>query len=884
MKRLYLFISAVFACHIASAQLPVTGENLRMNEVIDYYQTHIQPLKISQNEPEYGRTGLANEKFSERPENKDYQFDRWKWYWQQHLDANGYLVSPAKTFNSWIDYQGKTAASKTTSSSGANWVFKGDDSSGADGSGVGRISVVAFHPISANTYWIGTPGGGAWKTTNNGSTWTNMTNTLPTLSVTDIKFNPLNPNTIYLCTGDRDGNDFYSVGLLKSVNGGTTWNTTGITYTESQFHQAHAILINPVDTNSLIYASDQGIYRSFNGGATWTGPVVSGNFMQLLYHPTDTNIVYATTLFNSGYLTPAKIYRSADGGLTWTPVTLAASGDRITLAVTAANRAIVMAIVAVHGNDGLAGIWTSNDTGHTFTEIFTPSLCSTGNQNLLSSAPDGTGCGGQGSYDLTLAIDPANANNVFCGGVNSWRSSDGGASWQIMNQWISALPGVVVIHADKHFMGFNPLVPGRFFEANDGGIYWSDNPTATGIWNNVTNGLGISQFYRVAVSSVATYEIAGGQDVGTKYIQNAVQRDVDGGDGMECQMDPADSTIFYASSQYGTIDKISTTAGLISTISNNIPSTPGGGWITPFIIEPTCHTCLIAGYYDVYRSTDEGATWTTISSTLSGNQLLRVVTTRADSNTIYAADNGLGPNKLFYTHNMGSTAWTTINTPYPTQKISDVIIDPRNKKQIYVTYSGYNSTGSPQVVSYNEVPGTWTAFNTSLPDVPVNCIQMDYQNRTMYVGTDVGVFYRDSTMSSWQPFNTGLPSVAVYDLQIDYGTGKIWAATYGRSLWSSTRHAPGPNGVANVPATVQNLTVMPNPSRGNFTVIVNNPLTGQAINLKIMDNQGRTVWTGTSYSKNATIQVNTSVLAAGDYMLQVSGAGETIGWEKIVVY
>src|SRR5665213_2695015 len=93
--------------------------------------------------------------------------------------------------------------------------------------------------------------------------------------------------------------------------------------------------------------------------------------------------------------------------------------------------------------------------------------------------------------------------------------------------------------------GFHPLVPGRFFETNDGGIYWSDNPTATGIWNNITNGLGITEFYRVAVSNQATYEIAGAQDVGTKYVQNSIQIDADGGDGMECQIDPVDSTIFY---------------------------------------------------------------------------------------------------------------------------------------------------------------------------------------------------------------------------------------------------------------------------------------------------------------------------------------------------
>ena len=876
MKRLFLFSLAVLTVFLATAQIPFTGEHVKMSDVIEYYNTNIKPFRNTTNDPDHKKTGLAGVKFSERLENKDYQFDRWKWYWQQHLDADGYLVSPAKTFNSWMAYQANMAAAKTTTTSGANWTFQGDDSSGAGGSGVGRINVIAFHPTVANTYWIGSAGGGAWKTTNNGATWTNMTSTLALLSVTDIKYNPKNPNTMYMCTGDRDGSDYSSIGLLKTVNGGTTWTTTGIIYTEDQFHFANAILVNPTDTNSLIYASDQGIYRSYNGGTTWTSAVATGNFLQLLYHPTDTNIVYATTR--------SKIYRSANGGNTWTVVASLSGADRITLAVTPANRAIVKAIVSESSDDGLMGIWNSTDTGHTFTQIFTPAACGGGSDNLLSFNADGTGCGGQGFYDLPIAIDPANANNVFCGGVNGWRSTDGGVSWQIMNQWDSTLTGVVAIHADKHFMAIHPLVPGRFFETNDGGIYWSDNPTATGIWNNVTNGMGITEFYRVAVTSVATYEIAGAQDVGTKFVQGSIQVDADGGDGMECQMDPVDNTIFYASSEYGSIDQLSTTAGWLSNISGNIPGTPSGGWVTPFIIEPTCHTCIVAGYQDVYRSTDEGTTWTDISGALTSptGDLLRVVTTKADSNTFYAADDG--SNTLFYTHNMGATSWNTLTAPYAGQNISDVIIDPRNSKQIYVAFSGYTSTGSPQIISYNETAASWSAYNTGLPDVPVECIQMDYQNRTMYAGTDVGVFYRDSTMSSWQLFNTGMPTVGVYDLQIDYGTGKIWAATFGRSLWSSARHVPGRTGVTNVQATAQDIAVKPNPSRGNFTVILNNPLPGQNLELKIIDNNGKVVWTESNNSKNASILVNTSKLSAGDYILEVTGDSGLIGMEKIVVY
>jgi len=885
MKRFLLFFTVITASLVATAQLSVSGDHLKMSDVIEYYKKYQQPFRNNQSDPDRKRTGLANEKFQEKLENKDYQFDRWKWYWQQHLDANGYLVSPIKTFNSWKAYQERDAASRITSTSGANWVFQGDDSSGADGSGVGRIDVIAFHPTIANTYWIGSAGGGAWKTTNNGVTWTNMTNQLPLLSVSDIKFNPLNPNTMYLCTGDRDGSDYFSVGLLKSTNGGSSWNNTGITWNEYQMHLANAILVNPVDTNSLIFASDSGIYRSFNGGTTWTHPVILGNFMQLLYNPSDTNIVYATSNFNYSSSASAQIYRSNDGGNTWIQVTSFSNAIRITLAVTRANVAIVKAIVAVatgSAQNGLDGIYNSTDTGNSYTEIFIPADCSFGFDNLLAFNADGSQCGGQGYYDLTLAIDPANANNVFCGGVNAWYSMDGGMSWQIMNQWSNMLTGVPTIHADKHFMGFHPLVPGRFFETNDGGIYWSDGAAVSGIWNNVTNGLGITEFYRVAVSGPATYEIAGAQDVGTKYLQNFQYQDADGGDGMECQMDPVDSTTFYASSEYGNIDALSTVSGWLGTISNNIPGTPTGGWITPYIIEPTCHTCLFAGYQDVYQSPDGGNTWTDISGPLTSGDLLRVVTTTADSNTLFAADDG--SNKLFYTHNRGTTGWTTLNAPYSGQNISDVIVDPRNADKIWVAFSGYASFGSPQIVEYNETTNIWTHYNTNLPDVPVNCLQLDKNTRTLYAGTEVGVFYRDTTMTQWQPYTTGMPVISVTDLQFNYVTGKLWAATFGRGLWSSPIHTLGPSGVTNVTSKPQNITIQPNPSHGNFTVSLNNAANGEAISIYIIDNIGNAVWKGSGNVQNAALDVSTTGMAAGDYILEVSGATGLLGRQKIVVY
>jgi len=888
MKKLSLLIALSCLCQATFAQLNVSGTHIKMADVIANYKRNFAPFMNNSKDPDFKLPGIKNTAFSEKLENKDYHLDRWKYYWVNHTDGNGYLMGPAKTFNAWKAYQSSLATHRVTASGGgSNWVFQGDDSSGADGSGVGRINVVAFHPTDANTYWIGSPGGGAWKTTNNGASWTCMTDQLPLLSMSDIKFNPQNPNTIYLCTGDRDGDDYYSIGVLKSYDGGTTWNTTGMTYGESQFHLSNALLVNPLDTNSLIYSSDTGIFRSFDGGNTWIGPSVLGDFKQLVYCPNDTNIVYATS--HAGIPSPsslAQIYRSADGGMTWRQITNFTDAYRITLAVTPANPAIVKAIVAASDATnmfGLYGIFNSTDTGKTFTQIFTPADCSSGTQNLLSFNPDGSGCGGQGFYDLTLAISPTNANLVYCGGVNGWQSTDGGTTWQIMDQWANYIPGVIAIHADKHFMGFHPLVPGRFFETNDGGIYWSDNPTSTGVWNDVTNGLGITEFYRVAVSNLATYEIAGAQDVGTKLVQNFSYMDADGGDGMECQLDPLDSNTAYASSEYGYIDLLSSVLPT-GNISGNIPGAPSGGWVTPYIIEPTCHSCLLAGYQDVYKTTDYGTTWNDISGSLTAGDLLRVYTTQTDSNVIYAMDDptATGTTNIYYT-TTGGSPWNTITAPYPGQAMTDMVVDPTNPNNMWVSWGGYASQGSPQVVNYNVTTNTWTSFNAGLPDAPVDCIKMDLENMTMYVGTEIGVFYRDSTMADWAAFNTGLPTVGVYDLQFDYTTNMVWAATFGRSLWASPRHLL-PTGVAKVNAAVAAMVVTPNPSHGTFGISLGAYAKAGALNCSVLDQKGNVAWSGVvNYTPGNPFTVKTSGLATGSYIIEVASGTTIVGKEKLVI-
>ena len=885
MKKIVLLFGSILCCASAIAQPIITGAGgpVKLTDAISWYEKYLKPYRINDNNDDNSVKNLSNLVVKE---DKNYQYGRWLWYWRQHLDQNGYIVSPAKNIEEYKKVMAANGRAERTTSNPAAWTFQGPDSSEANGEGVGRIAVVAFHPTDSNAFWIGSPGGGAWKTTNNGATWTCMTDMLPNLSVADIKINPLNPNTMYICSGDRDGQDFFGIGVLKSYDGGNTWNNTGISWTSSEYHIANNMLINPLDTNALTLATTYGILKSFDGGATWT-QVDTGNFMQVLYRPNDTSIIYATSYYNYATSASAQIHRSMDGGMTWTRMTSLHNIDRISLAVTPANPNIVKALASSYTSanpEGLDGIYSSSDSGTTFTEIYTGG-CS-GAANLLSFNPDGTGCGGQGFYDLPIAISPLDSNKVYIGGVNAWNSTDGGTTWHIMNQWANYSHGVITIHADKHFMGFNPIAPTRFFETNDGGIYSSYNPVSNGAWTNLTNGLGITQFYSVAVSPVANYEMGGAQDVGTKKVQPGLYEVASGGDGMQSLIDFADATTAYSSSEYGYINILSPVSALYPVdISQNIAAGTvegNGGWVTPFVFEPTCNTCLLAGYSEVYRSKDRGNSWTSISPSITSTDILRIATTIQDSTTIYTVDDGSGD--IHVTHNLGTT-WNSISIPYSGNYVSDLVVDPRDSSKFFATFSGY---GGPEVAMWkasatSASTGTWTLFNTGLPDVPVNCIAFDYLSRDMYVGTDIGVYYRDSSMSSWQPYFTGMPTVRVNDLQINYRTNELWAATFGRSFWKTTKHT-STLGITVVPFLPEAITIAPNPSQGAFTVTAAN-LANKNVALRIIDNSGRAVWTSNAtIGSNGQVVINAKGLKAGNYLFEVSSDNGIAGREKLVIY
>lgn len=624
-----------------------------------------------------------------------------------------------------------------------------------------------------------------WKTTDNGTTWSTNTDNLPVLGVSDIAINPTNPDIMYIATGDGDLGSLYgngdtkSIGVLKSTDGGNTWNTTGMNWDVTASKLISKLAMNPSFPQELTAATSDGLWRTLNSGTTWT-QVKTGYFMDVEFKPNNADTLYASTYDNNnnGY---SQIFRSTDYGTTWSVVASLSGVIRINLAVSPNWPSLVDALCASTTN-GLAGLWFSLDNGASFSQYYD----TISNPNLLHSSYNGSGTGGQGSYDLAYAINPTNASDYWLGGVNTWHSSDGGFNWNLNNFCFSntMVPGsnpnnAPVVHADKHQIAFHPLNSNYVFECNDGGVFETNNNGAS--WNNITNGMGISQIYRIGTSAtVANNVICGLQDNSTKaFSNNTWSENITGGDGMECIIDYSNASIKFATAPFGAISKtIDGGSNWNSIVSNNgYGVNEKGAWVTPFIMHPSNHYVLLVGKSQVYQTADGGNTWTQLGaiSGMSG-KIISMAYAPSNPQIIYVASF----HEIFKTTDGGFT-WNNIGTN--TNNITYMAVDPTNPNKLFITFSGYTPGTKVEMTPDGT---TWYNYSGSLPNVPVNCIV--YQagsNEGLYIGTDLGVFYTDASLSDWIPFNNNLPNVVVTELEISVANNKLWAATFGRGLWSS---------------------------------------------------------------------------------------------------
>ncbi len=768
-------------------------------------------------------------------------FKRWEAFMEPRVFPTGKFFSPAASYNAMVERD--MNASKNGGNQqvqAGNWTPLGPQSTGMPG--VGRIDCIAFQPALSTTVWCGTAGGGLWKSTNSGTTWADFSGGVPNLSVADIAINPTTVTTMYIATGDGFGyigfsNIFwggtYSTGVLKSTNGGTTWATTGLSFTVGQRQIINRLLIHPTNPNILIAVGTNGIDRSSNGGTSWTNVSNVARFYDAEFNVTQPNTIYASC--SNG------VYRSTDAGVTWALLANSPTfTGRVSLETTAASATTIYCM------DQTKKIGKTTDGGTTWTTPAGP-----GGLTLY------------GYYDCVLSASPVNANTVYAAGYNMYRTTDGGASW--------ASVAAGSMHVDNHVLEFLPGSNTTIWCGNDGGIYRTT--TGTSPWTNFTNGLQITQFYRFSNAATNSGIIYGGaQDNGTNRLSGGTWTSgVLGGDGMECVVDFTNSNIVYASSQNGSWAKSTNGGGSFA----GIP-TGGGAWTSPMVMHPTTNTTLYYGGAEVKRSTNSGTSFTNISALGIGN-IISLAVAKSNPNYIYAATYG----QIHMTSN-GGTNWTSITGTLPVSNnaITYIAISGSNPQKVWVTMSGYVS--GQKVYASIDGGTTWTNVSTNLPNIPVNCIVYDNNsaNDGLYCGTDLGVYYMDNLTSGWQTYNTGLPNVIVNELEIHYGSLKLRAATYGRGVWESPLTIT--TGTAPKISTASTISLYPNPSSGQFYVDVVTEGTSDVL-LNVYNVVGQKVLSQNDFvDKSKQISLDLSSQPKGIYMVEIRTNFET-RTEKVIL-
>ncbi|MDD2413212.1 MAG: T9SS type A sorting domain-containing protein [Bacteroidales bacterium] len=704
------------------------------------------------------------------------QFKRWEWYWETRIDRETGNFPSVNTFEKHQSFFKNIKSGNDES----NWIQMGPSSSEGGYAGVGRINCVGFHPTNPDIFFVGAPSGGLWKTTNGGQTWEVLTDTLPVIGVSEI----IIPNdydtskTLFIATGDRDAGDNNSIGVLKTTDDGKTWEQTGLSFNVSQNYRITRLLIHPTDQNILYASTNGGIYKSIDGAVTWSKITESGVFFDLEFkHNSESTVLFA---LKGSYSNSSKILKTSDAGLTWTEVfSFPSSVYRVELDVAKSDPSIVYALASTQGG-GMDGIYKSTNSGDTFLKIYDGTI--SGN-NLLNWSANSSDSGGQGWYDLTLSVSPTNANILYLGGINSWKSTNGGTTWSIVNHWYGA-NGTPAVHADKHYMEFQN--GSTFFEANDGGIYKTNNGGS--YWIDLTDGMVISQMYKLGVSQTIKDEVITGlQDNGSKLITTGTWYDVKGGDGMECIIDYENANIQYATYVNGqidrTMDKWSTYYNTVD-ISANIPGGANGAWVTPYLIDPVDNKTLYVGYADVWKTTNRGNSWIKISNLNLSNKIRSMAIAESDINTLYITD----LNNFYRTTN-GGTSWDNLTGYLPSgNSITSIAVDNLYPQKVWITLGGYNSQ---KAYESNDGGQTWTNISGGLPGVPANTIIQNKASNIqhLYAGTDIGVFFKNGD-NDWTLFSKNLPSVIVTELEIHYDKiaseeSVLYASTYGRGLWKS---------------------------------------------------------------------------------------------------
>ena len=663
----------------------------------------------------------------------------------------------------------------------------------------GRVRSLLIHPTTPNTMWVGSVGGGVWKTTNSGVSWFPLDDFMANLAVGCMVMDPADPNIIYAGTGEGFGNAdaIDGAGIFKTTNGGATWTQLAST-AKPEFSQVNRLAISPASSQLILAATGfNGIWLSADGGLSWTQTFSGGQaVLDVAFDPGDGSKAIA-----SGGQGLALF--SSDGGNHWSPAAgIPSTGSgRVEIAYAPSNPSVVYA--SVERNNG--ELYGSTDGGKNY------GLRNSGQNYFLDSDP-----AEQGWYDNCLWVDPTNPNNLLVGGINLRRSFDGGFTLGKI-PWLS----VNAPHTDYHVIvsapGFDGTTVTSVFWGSDGGVFKSDDIYASPavIYANLNSHLEITQFYGGAGNPSNGQVIGGAQDNGTELLlpgagtegwsifDFANDPDLGYGDGGICAADSIGNF-------YGEYNQLQITRNWL--FGNMMPwwtnflsaagsiTDAGSGktanWQAPFLLDPNIDPnsgpeTMLAGGASLWRTLNAAnwhevsgtpPTWTAIKPPISGTLISSLAIAPGNSDVIWV---GYNDGEVWSTAN-GTTAnpvftTKTATTPgWPGRMCTSIAIDPADPNHVFVTFGGFTSGN---VWSTADGGATWSDVTGNLPHAPALSIAINpHESRFLYLGTAIGVFASSDGGANWSPSNDGPANVEVD--QLFWVADTLYAATHGRGMFA----------------------------------------------------------------------------------------------------
>ncbi|MEA2497853.1 MAG: hypothetical protein QOH26_258 [Actinomycetota bacterium] len=679
----------------------------------------------------------------------------------------------------------------------AGWRYVGPSNIGA------RVVDITVDPKLANTLYVASASGGVWKSTDAGKTYKPIWKKSRTQSLGAMA--QAKNGTLWVGTGEANpggGSLTYGgKGVFRSDDRGKTWTNVGLKRTS----RIGRIVVDPNDANHVLVAAagnlfkgggPRGLYETRDGGKSWKlileGENETTGAVDVAIDPKNPKNIFVAMWdhirfpdFRQYSGEGSGIWRSQDGGKTFEELTGGlppgneATGGRIGIAIDPKNPDRVWAIYSNNVEGPFSGFFISEDGGDTWTGPPTAQATLAASQSVY------------GWWFGRIYVDPKDSEHVFVSGLGLSESTDGGLSFPTIQ---------IEQHADHHAMAWDPHKPGRVYNGNDGGVYRSEENGADGSWIHGKS-QPWSQFFVIDVSAQDPSRINGGlQDQGSVRSwggDGSGWNQYNGGDGVENAINPTDKQNVYACSQYGACGASLNGGDTFSSWECQEMQAPRCGWKTPIRFAPSDGNVVYWAGSHMSRSTDKGQSWEQISPDLGDGDAGR------ETNPLYAAhfgtvqaialskkkpdliwagtDNGL----LWKTKDGGGT-WTKIVTEdevLPTRWITQIALNKKRPRVVYVTYSGFRDADNAAYVFRSTNGGkNWVNISRNLPRAPVNDIEK--VGKRLYVATDVGVFVtKTGTKIKWLRLGRGLPLSPINDIEWVKKNGRLYAGTFGRGIY-----------------------------------------------------------------------------------------------------